>query len=110
MNRGWLTWGATALLFPNPSARALLASPLLVSHRHHGPRQGMRNIDCVVGAWCKAARRPYFVFTPSLVEHIGDTSTLYANARATGRRRSATFVGEDADARILLESRENENQ
>jgi len=96
-DRGWNTWTAQALIFPNPSARAALASPIMLNHRHHGPRQGMRNIDCAVGAWCLSAGRPFYVFTPSLAEHVGDTSTLFRGARTWGRRRSATFVGKHFD-------------
>jgi hypothetical protein len=101
-NRGWKTWTAQALVFPNPSARAFLAATLPLDHRHHGPRQGSRNIDCIVGAWCRAARRPFYVFRPSLAEHIGETSTLYPHATATGRRRSSSFVGEDFDASTAI--------
>ncbi len=70
-DRGWGTWGALALVFSNPAARAFLSSGFPVGHRHHGPRLGARNIDCVVGAWCKHASRPFYVFTPSLAEHVG---------------------------------------
>ena len=94
-DRGWGTWAAQALLFSNPSARSLLASCELVNHRHHGPRDGSRNIDCVVGHWCRQAGRPFYVYTPSLAQHIGETSTLYASATTSGRRSATTFIGED---------------
>jgi hypothetical protein len=96
-DRGWRTWGALALIFPNPSARALVGSPAPVCHRHHGPRGGSRNIDSLVGAWCRQAGRPFYTFAPSLAEHHGQTSTLYHAATASGRRVSRTFVGETAD-------------
>ena len=98
-DRGWGTWAAQALLFSNPSARSLLASCELVNHRHHGPRDGSRNIDCVVGLWCRQTGMPFYVYTPSLAQHIGETSTLYARASAAGRRRATTFIGEDTYAR-----------
>lgn len=94
-DRGWGTWTAQTLLLPNPSARALLSDVEVVNHRHHGPREGMKNIDCVVGRWCLAAGRPFYVYTPSLAQHIGETSTLYASASAAGRWSAATFIGED---------------
>ena len=101
-DRGWLTWTAQVLIFPNPAARLLVGSSLPVSHRHHGPRKGSRNIDCLVGAWCKNAGRPFYVFTPSLAEHIGETSTLYRHATVSGHRASSTFVGESADISLQL--------
>ncbi|HEX7375605.1 MAG TPA: hypothetical protein VF278_00760 [Pirellulales bacterium] len=91
-NRGWASWGALAYIFPNQSLRALLAHPLLLLHRRHGAAEGMRNIDSVVGAWCVAAGLPYFVHVPSLVQHIGETSTIWRGASATGPRRAADFV------------------
>ena len=96
-DRGWGTVAAVALVFPNPAARLLVGSSLPVSHRYLGPRNGSKNIDSLVGTWCRHAGRPFFVFTPSLGEHVGHASTLYPHARANGYRRSSTFVGENAD-------------
>ncbi len=89
---GWETWGALAYVFPNPSARALLADPEVLGHRHRGPASGLRNIDSVVGHWCRRTERPYFVHTPSLAQHIGDVSTIWSRASNTGKRRAATFI------------------
>ncbi|HVA47660.1 MAG TPA: hypothetical protein VNH11_14920 [Pirellulales bacterium] len=89
---GWASWGALAYVFPNKSLRALLAHPLLIEHRRLGPGDGLRNIDSVVGAWCQAAELPYFVHVPSLVQHIGETSTIWTTAGATGCRRASDFV------------------
>lgn len=96
-DRGWRTWTAQALVFPNPTARALVAAGQLVAHRYSGPHDGLRNIDCIVGKWCREARRPFYVIYPSLAEHIGETSTLYPHATVSGRRKSSSFVGEDVD-------------
>ena len=91
-DRGWHTWGALAYAFPNPSARALISDRQVVDHRHNGPRGGDKNIDSVVGAWCARVRLPYFVHVPSLAEHIGETSTIYAHAGTRGRRHANKFV------------------
>ncbi|MGH7134864.1 MAG: hypothetical protein ACREHD_03940 [Pirellulales bacterium] len=90
--RGWATWGALAYVFPNNSLRALLAHPLFTHHRRQGPGRGLRNIDSVVGAWCRAADLPYYIHVPSLVQHIGETSTIWTSAGALGRRRASDFV------------------
>ncbi|OYV82861.1 MAG: hypothetical protein B7Z73_16735 [Planctomycetia bacterium 21-64-5] len=89
---GWASWGALAYIFSNKSLRALLAHPLAIEHRRLGPAGGLRNIDSVVGAWCQAAELPYFVHVPSLVQHIGETSTIWTSAGANGGRRASDFV------------------
>jgi hypothetical protein len=101
-DRGWRNWTAQALIFSNPAARGFIADLGVVNHRHHGRREGMRNIDCVVGHWCRQAGRPFYVHAPSLAQHVGEASTLYPRATASGRRSSSTFVGEDFDARPWL--------
>lgn len=93
VRHGWASWGALAYAFSNPSLRALLADPLFIKHRHHGAADGLRNIDSAVGAWCEAAGLPYYIHVPSLVQHIGDTSTIWTRASASGPRRAADFIG-----------------
>jgi len=61
----------------------------------------VKNIDCVVGRWCREAGRPFYVHAPSLAQHVGETSTLTPAAAASGRRAATTFIGEDADATQL---------
>ncbi|HUY36903.1 MAG TPA: hypothetical protein VMV69_29560 [Pirellulales bacterium] len=92
VRHGWESWGALAYVFPNRSLRALLVDPLFVNHRHHGAAEGQRNIDSVVGAWCESAGLAYYIHMPSLVQHIGDTSTIWKSASASGPRRAADFV------------------
>lgn len=93
-DRGWNSWGALAYIFPNPSARAVLCDPVAMNHRHHGPADGLRNIDSVVGLWCHRSRLPYYIHIPSLAQHIGETSTIYPGADNSGYRRAETFVSE----------------
>ncbi len=99
---GWGAWGAQAYVLPNPSVRALLRNGHVVNHRNRGPGAGMQNVDSVVGQWCKDTGLDYYLHTPSLAQHIGDTSTLWKDASATGRRRAATFVGEEANIREAI--------
>ncbi len=91
-DRGWDSWGALAYIFPNPSARALLSDPMVIDHRHHGPADGLRNIDSVVGLWCRRSGLPYFVHAPSLAQHIGETSTIYPGASLDGWRIADSFA------------------
>ncbi len=91
---GWDAWGAQAYVFSNPSLRALLHDARVLNHRHRGPREGLCNVDSLVGQWCRDRDLTYYLHTPSLTQHIGDTSTLWKNARIKGRRQAATYCGE----------------
>lgn len=88
---GWDAWGALAYVFTNPGLRYFLSDLEVLNHRHHGPAQGNRNIDSVVGAWCQRTRQPYFIHRPSLVQHTGRTSTIWGNGGFGGRRRELAF-------------------
>jgi len=90
-NRGLDSWGALAYLFSNPSIRRFLSDPQPIDHRHHGFQDGLRNIDSIVGNWCKLAELPYYVHNPSLAQHIGDTSTL-GLSRNSDRRHADRFL------------------
>lgn len=103
-DRGWDTWGALAYVFSNASARALLRSSLVVNHRNRGPSDGLRNVDSVVGQWCRDSDMPYFIHSPSLAQHVGETSTLFPNVRNEGKRRASTFLGEHAEIRNVIET------
>ena len=94
-DRGWGAWGSQAYVFPNAAARAFLTDPAALDHRGFGPGGGLKNVDCVVGAWCRRAGLPYLVHSPSLTRHTGQTSTLWpADRRCTGRRQCAAFLEE----------------
>ena len=87
-DRGWSSWGALAYIFSNPSARLLLSDVAVLSHRGFGPADGMKQIDAVVGLWCERQQLPYYVHSPSLAQHVGETSTIYPNASALGHRKA----------------------
>ncbi len=91
-DRGWDTWGALALVFPNESARAFLTHPSVLQHRVEGPGDGLRNIDSVVGAWCQAVEMPYYIHVPSFAQHIGETSVIYPGGGVAGKRQAANFA------------------
>ncbi|WP_339733796.1 hypothetical protein [uncultured Gimesia sp.] len=87
-DRGWKSWGALAYIFSNPSARSLLSDSVVLNHRGFGPAEGMHHIDAVVGLWCERQQLPYFVHSPSLAQHIGETSTIYPKASVVGHRKA----------------------
>ena len=95
---GWGAWGAMAFVIPNASVRALLRDPRIVNHRSRGPRDGLVNVDSVVGSWCQRVGLSYLMHAPSLCEHTGATSTLWEKASLKGKRASADFPGDKFDA------------
>jgi hypothetical protein len=67
---GWDLCGALALCLPRDAARELLQHPRFVRH----PRD--QQVDAVVAASMLDLGRPSYVHVPSLVDHVGTTSTL----------------------------------
>ncbi|QDT40367.1 hypothetical protein Pan241w_04230 [Gimesia alba] len=90
-DRGWDSWGALAYIFSNPSARAILCDSMVLNHRDFGPADGLHHIDSVVGFWCERNNLPYFVHSPSLAQHIGESSTIYPRATASGNRQAKDY-------------------
>lgn len=88
----WQAFGAQAYVFPAAAARRVITTQEVLEHRLTGPAEGRKNIDSVVGQWCRREGLGYWLHEPSLVQHIGETSTLYPTARATGRRRASEFL------------------
>ena len=102
---GWKAWGAQAYVIPNAGVRSLMRNRRVQNHRHRGPNNGTRNVDSVLGMWCQDVGLPYYLHTPSLSQHIGESSTLWGpKATTTGRRSAVTFPGEDVDIREVVAS------
>lgn len=70
LRAGWLFWGALALCLPPDAAEQLQRHDRFVNHATN------QQIDAVVAASMLDLGRPSFVHVPSLVDHIGETSTL----------------------------------
>jgi hypothetical protein len=101
-NVGWRplssrwTWGALAFVFPRQVAQALLLDRRVCDHRWgrwHEDDKGLANTDLVIGSWAWRNRIPIWYPTPSLVQHIGVTSTLHPDHPATGGRRADRWAG-----------------
>ena len=95
-------FGALTCIFPNAAARALLADPRVVNQRQRGAFKGLVDTDGVLGRWANRAGMPVFCHSPSLAQHIGETSTVWQDAENSGVRHSINFLGEDFDALRLL--------
>ena len=84
---------AQTYFFPPDSARDC------ATHRICRTWKKDRQIDNIVGRWAKHQSQVPYYFSPSLAQHVGDTSTLWnKHNQAAGRRAASDFVGEDFDA------------
>jgi hypothetical protein len=93
-HQGEWVYGALAFLFPRESAQRLIADLRVLEHRWSRWNGGKANIDVVIGRWAVRHKRPVYYPTPSLVQHIGDTSTIWRGARALGVRKAGRFAGD----------------
>jgi hypothetical protein len=85
-------WGALAFVFPTELARRFVCDPKVIAHR--GTDRGLRFIDDVIGEWAERNGIPIWYPTPSLVQHIGETSTVWPGVPAAGFRRADAFAGD----------------
>jgi hypothetical protein len=90
---GEWVWGALAFIFSPPSARRFLSDPLIFAHRT-SKNEGLQDTDVLIGVWSHQRDLPVFFPTPSLVQHIGETSTIWPAARVFGLRRADRFAGD----------------
>jgi hypothetical protein len=93
--KSWV-WGALALVFPRATVQAYLRDRGVCQHRWRSGAGGLSQIDVVIGWWARRRRIPFWFPTPSLVQHIGETSTLWADSPATGPRAASLFAGNKA--------------
>jgi hypothetical protein len=89
-------WGSLALIFPRRVVRDLLLDQSICGHRWHRWQTedgGLSGTDYVIGGWAWKRRIPFWCPTPSLVQHIGATSTLSLGLEATGVRQAHRWAG-----------------
>jgi len=90
---GRWVWGALAFIFSPESARRFLGDPLVLAH-HSTENEGLKDTDALIGVWSLERNLPLYFPTPSLVQHIGETSTLWPLARAVGLRSADKYAGD----------------
>ncbi|HWB11888.1 MAG TPA: hypothetical protein VG826_21840 [Pirellulales bacterium] len=91
-DRPWL-WCALAFVFSRQAAQRFLADLEVVEHRWSRRRNPLADIDWRIGQWAWRSDVPVYYPTPSLVQHIGDVSSLWKGARLHGYRRASWFAG-----------------
>lgn len=92
---GLWVWGALAFVFSRESAERFATDPAIFEHRRN-QTEGLINVDIQIGHWAHEQRLPIYFPTPSLVQHVGDSSSVWvdSSARALGDRRADRFTGD----------------
>lgn len=85
--------GPVALAFPRELAKAFLTDRAVLEHRWHPDERAATAIGGLISRWAYERGLPIWLPTPSLVQHLGETSTLWPRARALGPYRSSAFAG-----------------
>lgn len=88
---GTWVWGALAFVFDPAAARQFVSDPLVIEHRWQG-RRGDAQVDVVIGRWAQRQGKQVHYCVPSLVQHIGQTSTLWPAGQASGARAASWFI------------------
>jgi hypothetical protein len=83
--------GPVALVFPRELVKAFLTDRTVFEHRWNDDEPAATSIGDVISSWAYRRGVPVWLPTPSLVQHIGDTSTIWPLARAKGRRQALWF-------------------
>lgn len=88
----WL-WGALAFIWPRESLIHFLGHNGLMWRYADKRTGGLRRSDRVVGNWHVEHQKSMWYCSPSLVQHIGNTSTIYGPGnKARGKRAAKQFV------------------
>ncbi len=88
--------GPVALVFPPELAKAFVTDREVFEHRWGPDERSATAIGDTISSWAHRRGIPIWLPTPSLVQHIGDTSTLWTLARAKGVRRARRFTGDES--------------
>jgi hypothetical protein len=88
--------GSLAFIFPRRLAQHFLLDRAVCDHRWGRWQEadaGLADTDEVIGRWALRKRIRIWYPTPSLVQHIGETSTFDPNLRAAGERQADRWIG-----------------
>jgi hypothetical protein len=91
-------YGAVALAFPREIAQRFVTAPSVLRHRWAEGDEGRARIPEVVAEWAFATSTPIYYCSPSLVQHIGETSAIWPGGNElTPARRAGRFLDEDIE-------------
>ena len=89
----WLC-GALAFVFPRDVLKQILLDDRIHEYRRSDPRGGTTDVDLLLGEWARVERVPVWYPQPSLVQHIGNTTTIWTGTPNGGLRRARWFAGD----------------
>jgi hypothetical protein len=84
--------GPVALVFPAEIAKAFLTDFGVFERRWHPDEKAATTLGDLITTWGSSQGVATWFPTPSLVRHIGDTSTLWPALRASGAQRAGRFA------------------
>lgn len=87
--------GAVAFIYSREAAERFVGDPLIQQQCSCHPENPSGGISSLVGDWAARAGVPVYYPTPSLVQHLGEVSTIWENSRAVGVRRASRFIGDE---------------
>ena len=85
-------YGALALVFPRQLAIELVAS---AERGELDVVEGTAGIDARLGVWLERKQISIWHPSPSLVQHIGQISSVWKTSRAVGLRRASRFIADE---------------
>jgi hypothetical protein len=86
-------YSSIAFIFPREVAQRLVIAPPVFHHRWAGDDEGRVGIPDVVASWAEANSTPIYFPSPSLTQHIGETSAIWLGAYdLQPNRRAGLFL------------------
>lgn len=88
-------FGAVVFVFSRQAAEKFVQDPLIQQACSSRPENHSGGLSLLIGDWAARAGVPVHFPTPSLVQHLGEVSTIWENSRAVGVRRASRFLGDE---------------
>ena len=88
-------FGAVVFIFSREAAEKFVQDPLIQQACSSRPENHSGGISMLIGDWAARVGVPVHFPTPSLVQHLGEVSTIWENSRAVGVRRASRFLGDE---------------
>lgn len=90
---GIVSSGPLAMVFPPELAKAFVTDFDLFERRWRPDEKSATSIGDLIPTWAVRQGVAIWLPTPSLVQRIGATSTIWPGLRSTGARRAGRFAG-----------------
>lgn len=88
-------FGAVVFIFSREAAEKFVQDPHIQQACSSRPENHSGGISLLIGEWAARVGVPVHFPTPSLVQHLGEVSTIWENSRAVGVRRASRFLGDE---------------